>query len=114
VTAWDCQAEDFPIVYFIGFRVRKIEDETPPPPPVPATERDIEEAYRLRQEREQREAAAKTIFVSREKEIVNVISLKTLDPGLDKHIKVQLFEGTKVLCPDIATGCDPSIFYSRE
>ena len=101
-------------MYFIGFRVRKIEDETPPPPPVPATERDIEEAYRLRQEREQREAAAKTIFVSREKEIVNVISLKTLDPGLDEHIKVQLFESAKVLCIDIATGCDQHIFYSRE
>jgi hypothetical protein len=82
VTAWDCQAADFPIVYFIGFRVRKIEDGT--------------------------------IFVSREKDIVNVISLKALDPGLDKHIKVQLFESTKVLCPDIATGCDERIFYSRE
>jgi hypothetical protein len=82
VTAWDCHAADFPIVYFIGFRVRKIKDGT--------------------------------IFVSREKDIVKVISLKALDPGLDKHIKVQLFEGAKVLCPDIATGCDPSIFYSRE
>jgi hypothetical protein len=28
VTAWDCRAEDFPIVYFIGFRVRKIENGT--------------------------------------------------------------------------------------
>jgi hypothetical protein len=82
VTAWDCQAADFPIVYFVGFRVRKIEDGT--------------------------------IFVSREKDIVNVISLNALDPGLDKHIKVQLFEGTKVLCSDIATGCDKRIFYSRE
>jgi hypothetical protein len=82
VTAWDCQLEDFPIVHFIGFRVRKIEDGT--------------------------------IFVSREKDIVNVISLKALDPDLDKHIKVQLFENPKVLCPDIATGCDQRIFYSRE
>jgi hypothetical protein len=81
VTAWDCQAADFPIVYFIGFRVRKIEDGT--------------------------------IFVSREKDIVNVISLKTLDPDLDKHIKVQLFEGAKVLCSDIATECDQHIFYDR-
>jgi hypothetical protein len=81
VTAWDCKVEEFPIVYFIGFRVRKIEDGT--------------------------------IFVSREKDIVNVISLKTLDPSLDKHIKVQLFEGTKVLCPDIATECDQHIFYDR-
>jgi hypothetical protein len=82
VTAWDCQAEDFPIVYFVGFRVRKIDDGT--------------------------------IFVSREKDIVNVISLKALDPGLDKHIKVQLFESAKVLCPDIATRCDRHIFYTRE
>jgi hypothetical protein len=82
VTAWDCQRADFPIVYFIGFRVRKIENGT--------------------------------IFVSRERDIINVISLKALDPGLDKHIKVQLFEGTKVLCPDIATECDQGIFYSRE
>jgi hypothetical protein len=82
VTAWDCQAADFPVVYFIGFRVRKIEKGT--------------------------------IFVSREKDIVNVISLNALDPGLDKHIKVQLFEGAKVLCPAIATGCDERIFYSRE
>jgi hypothetical protein len=81
VTAWDCQLEDFPIVYFIGFRVRKIENGT--------------------------------IFVSREKDIVNVISLKTLDPNLDKHIKVQLSEGAKVLCPDIATGCNQHIFYDR-
>jgi hypothetical protein len=81
VTAWDCQAQDFPIVYFVGFRVRKIEDGT--------------------------------IFVSREKDIVNVISLKALDPGLDKHIKVQLFESAKVLCPDIATECDQHIFYVR-
>jgi hypothetical protein len=28
VTAWDCQRADFPIVYFIGFRVRKIENGT--------------------------------------------------------------------------------------
>jgi hypothetical protein len=81
VTPWDCQAADFPIVYFIGFRVRKIENGT--------------------------------IFVSREKDIVNVISLNALDPGLDKHIKVQLFESPKVLCPDIATGCDHRIFYER-
>jgi hypothetical protein len=79
VTAWDCQ--DYPIVYFVGFRVRKIEDGT--------------------------------IFVSREKDIVNVISLKTLDPSLDKHIKVQLFESAKVLCQDIGIGCDQHIFYER-
>jgi len=94
--------------------VRKIEDGTPPPSPLPTTESEIEEAYRLKKEREQREAAGKTIFVSREKDIVNVISLKALDPGLDKHIKVQLFESAKVLCPDIATSCDQHIFYTSE
>jgi hypothetical protein len=82
VTAWDCQHADFPILYFIGFRVRRIKQET--------------------------------IFLSREKDIVNVISLNALDPKLDKQIKVQLFEDTKVLCPDIATRCDERIFYSRE
>jgi hypothetical protein len=81
VTAWDCQAADFPIVYFVGFRVRKIENAT--------------------------------IFVSREKDIVNVISLNALDPILNNHIKVQLFESPEVLCPDIATGCDHRIFYDR-
>jgi hypothetical protein len=81
VTAWDCRAADFPIVYFVGFRVRKIENAT--------------------------------IFVSREKDIVNVISLNALDPILNQHIKVQLFESPEVLCPDIATGCDHRIFYDR-
>jgi len=79
VTAWSCAGDDYPIVYFIGFRVRKISDDT--------------------------------IFVSREEGIVNVISLKAID---DKHFKVQVFEGTKELCSDIATECDPSVFYSRE
>jgi hypothetical protein len=51
--------------------------------------------------------------VSREKDFVNVISLKALDPGLDKHIKVQLFEGTKVLCADIATGSHYLRLYRR-
>src|SRR5262245_60914886 len=26
ITAWTCEPEDWPIVYFVGFRVRKIED----------------------------------------------------------------------------------------
>jgi hypothetical protein len=81
VTAWDCQADDYPIVYFVGFRVRKIEDGA--------------------------------IFVSREKDIVNVISLKALDPGLDKHLSVKIFEGDKVLCRDLGSGCDDGIFYDR-
>jgi hypothetical protein len=28
VTAWACEAEDYPIVYFVGFRVLEIEDGT--------------------------------------------------------------------------------------
>ena len=82
VTAWDCQREDYPIVYFIGFRVREIE--------------------------------ANTIFVSREKDIVNVIALNVLDTKLEKHLKVQLFKADKVLCRDIAKECDPAIFYERQ
>jgi hypothetical protein len=81
VTAWTCQAEDYPIVYFVGFRVRKIADGT--------------------------------IFVSREKTTVNVISLKAIDPDLDKHTKVKLFKSGKVLCDDIGKGCAPEIFYER-
>ncbi len=82
VTAWDCQLDDYPVVYFVGFRVREVKDNT--------------------------------IFVTREKDIVNVISLKALDPKLDKHIKVQVFEGDKVLCRDLGAECEPGIFYSRE
>src|ERR1017187_3673411 len=82
VTAWACRADDYPIVYFVGFRVRKIDNDT--------------------------------IFVSREKDIVNVISLRALDAKLEKHIKVQMFEGNKVLCRDIAAECDQNIFYDRE
>jgi hypothetical protein len=82
VTAWDCQREDFPIVYFVGFRVREIEGDT--------------------------------IFVSREKDIVNVISLSALDAKLEKRLKVQIFKGDKVLCRDIGKECDPGIFYERQ
>ena len=82
VTAWDCQRADYPIVYFVGFRVREIEGNT--------------------------------IFVSREKDIVNVISLSAFDPKLEKHLKVQVFEGDKVLCRDIGKECDPGIFYERQ
>ena len=42
-----------------------------------------------------------------------MISLKGLGPGLDKRIKVQLFESAKVLCPDVANECDQHIFYDR-
>ena len=82
VTAWVCYAKDYPIVYFIGFRVRKIE--------------------------------ADMIHVSREKDVVNVISLAHIDPKLDKHLKVKIFEGDKVLCSDLGAECDSEIFYSRE
>ena len=82
VTAWDCQRADYPIVYFVGFRVREIDNNT--------------------------------IFVSREKDVVNVISLSALDPELRKQIKVQIFEGDKVLCRDLGKECEPGIFYERE
>jgi hypothetical protein len=55
-----------------------------------------------------------SILVTREKDIVNVISLKALDPKLDKQTKVKIFQSDKVLCEDIGKHCDPTIFYSRE
>jgi hypothetical protein len=83
VTAWTCNgAEDFPIVYFVGFRVRRIENDT--------------------------------IFVSREKDIVNVISLHTLDPKLDRQLAVKLEEGNKVLCEDVNKRCEAGIFYDND
>jgi len=82
VTAWACQREDYPIVYFVGYRVREI--------------------------------AKDTIFVSREKDIVNVISLKNLDPKVDKHLKVQIFQGDKVLCQDLGSKCEPEIFHDHQ
>ena len=81
VTPWSCKADDYPIVYFVGFRVRKIADGV--------------------------------IFVSREMTTVNVISLKTIDPDLDKHVKVRAIEGDKVLCEDIGKGCVREVFYER-
>ena len=82
VTAWACEAADYPIVYFVGFRVRAIEGGA--------------------------------IQVSREQDVVNVISLKALDANLDKPIRVTLFQGSKVLCENINKGCDKGIFYDRE
>jgi hypothetical protein len=82
VTAWACQANDYPIAYFVGFRVRKIEDGT--------------------------------IFVTREKDVLNVIALKALDQKLENKLKVQIFEGDKVLCPDLGKSCGSGIWYSRE
>lgn len=82
VTAWDCQRDDYPIAYFVGFRVRDIQDGA--------------------------------IRVTPEKDVVNVISLKALNPKPRKYTKVKIFEGDKVLCEDIGKGCDPTIFYSRQ
>ncbi len=45
---------------------------------------------------------------------MNVISLKKLDPGLDKRTKVQDFESRSVLCEDIGNGCSKEIFYGQD
>jgi hypothetical protein len=82
VAAWACGADDYPIVYFVGFRVREIEDGV--------------------------------ITVSREQDIVNVISLHALDPGLDKHLQVKLQDGDEILCRDLGQGCIDRIYYDRE
>lgn len=82
VTAWACERDDYPIVYFVGFRVRKIEDGV--------------------------------ISVSREKHIVNVISLKALDPDLKNHLQVKMEDdGGALLCRDLGEGCIDRIFYDR-
>jgi hypothetical protein len=81
VTAWACESEDYPIVYFVGFRVREIDNGT--------------------------------ITVSREKDIVNVISLHALDPKLDKHLQVKLKDSNEVLCGDLGEGCIDRIYYDR-
>jgi hypothetical protein len=81
VTAWACEPDDYPIVYFVGFRVRKIED--------------------------------RTISVSREKDIVNVISLHALDPDLDKRLRVTLTDHDEILCEDLGKTCIDRIFYDR-
>lgn len=82
VTPWACEGEDYPIVYFVGFRVRQIDNNT--------------------------------ISVTREKDIVNVISLKILDQTLTKHLSVKLFDHEVILCADIATTCGKGIFYDNE
>jgi len=79
--AWACGADDYPIAYFVGFKVREIRDGA--------------------------------IFVSREKGAVNVISLKDLDPDLNKHTRVKVFRSDSVLCQDIGAGCINTIFYGR-
>jgi hypothetical protein len=78
---WRCKSEDYPVAYFVGFKVRQIDSHT--------------------------------ILVSREKGTVNIISLKTIDPGLDKPTSVRDADNHAVLCADIATGCIKTIFYGR-
>jgi hypothetical protein len=81
VKRWACGAEDYPIAYFVGFRVKKIERNQ--------------------------------IFVSREKDVVNVISLKKLDPDLNKRTSVKMFQSGRVLCADIGVGCIDGILFNR-
>jgi hypothetical protein len=60
-----------------------------------------------------RQTTGQTILVSREKGTVNIISLKTIDPDLDKPTSVKDADNHAVLCADIATGCVKTIFYGR-
>jgi hypothetical protein len=62
---------------------------------------------------EVREIRDRAIFVTRKKDNVNIISLKQLDPTLDKPTKVEDFQSHAILCDDIATGCVKTIFYGR-
>jgi hypothetical protein len=78
---WRCKSADYPVAYFVGFKVRQI--------------------------------TGQTILVSREKDTVNIISLKTIDPGLDKPTSVKDADNHATLCNDIATGCIKTIFYGR-
>jgi hypothetical protein len=83
ITAWTCNSpEDYPIVYFVGYRVRKIEDNT--------------------------------IFVTREPDVVNVISLHEIDARLDRPLAVKLDESKKVLCEDVNKRCSAGIFYDND
>jgi hypothetical protein len=60
-----------------------------------------------------REIRNDAIYVSREKGAVNVISLKHLDPDLEKHTQVRIFRSNSLLCQDIGTVCIDTIFYGR-
>jgi hypothetical protein len=81
IKSWACDGGDYPIAYFIGFRVREIQNAQ--------------------------------ILVSREKDVVNVISLRKLDANLDKRISVRMFQSGRILCADIGVGCIDSILYDR-
>jgi len=78
---WHCEHDDYPVAYFVGFKVTAI--------------------------------SGGAILVTREKGTVNVISLKKIDPDLDKHTSVKDFKSHAVLCQDIAEGCIKTIFYGR-
>jgi hypothetical protein len=78
---WACEAEDYPVVYFVGFKVREINKNS--------------------------------ISVSRENDAVNVVSLKRIDPELDKHARIIDSQTGAVLCKDIAVGCVKQIFYGQ-
>jgi|SRR5579859_1544360 len=78
---WACAADDYPVVYFVGFKVKAINKTG--------------------------------IAVARAKGAVNVVSLKSIDPDLDKHTRVTGGRNGAVLCEDIATGCVKQIFYGR-
>jgi hypothetical protein len=80
---WACGHDDYPVAYFIGFKVETIADHA--------------------------------ITVSRSKGLVNVISIKSIDPDLKAHTRVVETGSDKVLCKDIDAdsnpGCIPQIFY---
>jgi hypothetical protein len=78
---WHCKSADYPVAYFVGFKVRQV--------------------------------TGQTILVSREKGTVNIISLKTIDPDLDKPTGVKDADNHAVLCAEIAKGCIKTIFYGR-
>jgi hypothetical protein len=81
LTGWACDQEDYPIVYFVGLRVREIRDGS--------------------------------IQVSREKDVVNIISLKRLNPRLDTRTTIELFQDGRILCSDIRTTCIDAVLYDR-
>ena len=60
-----------------------------------------------------REIIDSQIQVSREKDIVNVISVKKLDPDFTQGTSVKLFDKEQVLCRDIGSGCIDSVLYDR-
>jgi hypothetical protein len=78
---WACAAEDYPVIYFVGFTVKEMNKGS--------------------------------ISVTRQRGAVNVVSLKRIDPDLDKHTRVIDSRTGAVLCKDIAVGCVKQIFYGQ-